>query len=309
MKGKRSTRAAALWYAGQGWKILPIWPVINGKCGCKHKNCKSIGKHPVSEFVPKGLENATSELAIVGRWWDRRRDWNLATSSWFRIDVDLHKNGLDKWRELIFDNAYFDTQFQTLVCKTPSGGLHYYFKPTSGYGLSNSTGKLPAGIDVRGHETGYTLLPPSNHVRGLYEWGENSPKDIEIPLPPEWLCKLVGKGDHNLKNVLFSERRTGPVDIEEFSVSRLVVQVVLGDRSGIDQGIISALVRAGATDDQIRAVFCQYPVGEKYREKERHGDNYLALSISKARAFVSGSNGQTGDPTLDDLLKKQEWQK
>lgn len=60
-------------------------------------------------------------------------------------------------------------------------------------------------------------------------------------------------------------------------------------RSERDQSVISRLVIVGLNDDEIRALFTAYPVGDKFKER---GDGYLALSIGKARA----SQAEAPDP-------------
>ena len=54
------------------------------------------------------------------------------------------------------------------------------------------------------------------------------------------------------------------------------------DRSKADYGVICDLVRLRLTDDEIRAVFARYPVGEKYRERGE-GNRYLGRTVGKAR--------------------------
>ncbi len=57
-------------------------------------------------------------------------------------------------------------------------------------------------------------------------------------------------------------------------------------RSERDQSVISRLVIAGLDDDEIRALFNGYPVGDRYKRRGQ-GDRYLALSIGKARASLA----------------------
>jgi len=56
------------------------------------------------------------------------------------------------------------------------------------------------------------------------------------------------------------------------------------DRSVGDYRVCCDLVRAGLSDDEIRAVFTHYPIGAKYAES---GDRYLSLTLGKARADVA----------------------
>jgi DNA-binding MarR family transcriptional regulator len=56
-----------------------------------------------------------------------------------------------------------------------------------------------------------------------------------------------------------------------------------GERSEADWRVVCELVRAGAADDDIHAVFVHFAIGSKFDEQ---GDKYLARTISKARAIA-----------------------
>ena len=80
-------------------------------------------------------------------------------------------------------------------------------------------------------------------------------------------------------------------------MKRLIVsQTTKGQRSETDQRVITAMLGAGHTPDEVRSVFQRYPIGQKYREKGASGDHYLAHSIDKARAYlaVEGSPTEIG---------------
>jgi len=66
-------------------------------------------------------------------------------------------------------------------------------------------------------------------------------------------------------------------------------------RSEADEAAITALLRAGHDEATVKAVFenSNWGIGEKYREKGRNADKYLAHSIAKAEAFLAQqSNSQ-----------------
>jgi hypothetical protein len=68
----------------------------------------------------------------------------------------------------------------TLTASTPRGGAHFFFKHVEG--VTNSSGSLPKGLDVRG-QGGYVLLSPSPG----YSWVDRSP----VAEAPEWLLDLI----------------------------------------------------------------------------------------------------------------------
>lgn len=273
---------AALWYARRDWRILPVWPMRDGWCSCGH-DCESPGKHPIEWLTGNWRKTATTDPDRIRYWWSKVPDANLATCSWLRIDVDTKERGKENWRDLIFDYGNVDT----VHCMTPSGGDHYYFRPPEKK-LGNGTGDLPGGIDVRGHGSGYTLLPPSNHVQGVYEWELSSrPDEVEIAAAPTWLVEMLPEAGDLSHEVDFDAMLPQP-GLARWGLSSLVEAAILGDRSRIDQAIITALVFEGATDDEIRAVFQHYDTTGKYAERGRDRDRYLAHSIAKARRYVAG---------------------
>lgn len=90
------------------------------------------------------------------------------------------------------------------------------------------------------------------------------------------------------------------VDVRELKVSnRLKGLIVRGwqegcgyqSRSELDMAVIDSMVSNGYSDDEIRAVFSKYTVGEKYREQ---GEDYLKHQIGAARAFI-GKEGNMKD--------------
>lgn len=289
---------SALWYAKRGWKILPIWPIRDGVCACganddKPGRCKSAGKHPIGFLVPDGISSATCDKKTIQGWWDRVPDANLATTSFLRVDVDTKHNGKDNWREV----SEVMGVPETVHCMTPSGGDHFYFCLPPGRTHGNAKGNLPGGIDIRGHEMGYTLLPPSNHLQGIYEWELSSrPDEIEIAIAPEWLLATIE--DETSRYTASFGRDGGRPNLDQWELSSIVRGIIEDDRSRVDQAIITALVRCGASDDDIRGVFRHYPTTGKYAEKGPHQDNYLALSISRARGFVDAHPDQYETPIL-----------
>jgi len=88
------------------------------------------------------------------------------------------------------------------------------------------------------------------------------------------------------------------VDVHQFKLSPHIMELILkgwqGDpyktRSEADQAVITALLNEGGTDNEIRAIFQKYPIGEKYRENGPHKDQYLRHSIGEAKAFLKDTS-------------------
>jgi RepB DNA-primase from phage plasmid len=85
------------------------------------------------------------------------------------------------------------------------------------------------------------------------------------------------------------------VDLAKFSLSERMRALIdngwsgapYKSRSEADMAVITALLKGGAQPDEIRAVFCAYRIGQKYREKGKHGDGYLRRSIGNASTFLA----------------------
>jgi len=96
------------------------------------------------------------------------------------IDVDLYKKGCnDIWNDLIKENG----DINTLTTKTPSGGLHYYFKYNAAV---HQTQNHKDNIDIRS-DGGYIMSPPSSINGNAYKYiNDSEPADM-----PEWLLNYL----------------------------------------------------------------------------------------------------------------------
>jgi hypothetical protein len=128
-------------YAG-GWHVFPL---------------REQGKTP---FLARGLYRATTDQTEIIRWWAR---WPLANiglncgaSGLIVPDFDVPKPEFEGARLL----AELRQDHPTTTAKTASGGVHLFYRQPEGLKLGNGSGKLPHGVDIRGHG-GYVLLAPS----------------------------------------------------------------------------------------------------------------------------------------------------
>lgn len=171
-------RQAALFYATQlDW---PIFPVV------------SRGKKPLGQVVPHGLKDATTNPALVERWWTDHPDANIATPTGPRatggcgldvIDAD-GRAGIEAWKHMKHRDCPdgcsaqqwceatggFDIRAEALTPGDPTKGpgRHIYI-PATGKGNSvKRNGASP--LDYRG-SGGYVVLPPSQSLAGVrYSW-------------------------------------------------------------------------------------------------------------------------------------------
>lgn len=159
--------AAALDYAGHGWRVFPTAEKI--------------------PRTPRGCLDATTDPGVIGEWWSRWPSADVAVATGgglIVLDVD-GEPGADTLHEL----ERVHEELPATVCAiTGGGGAHYCFKSTAA--VRCSAGKLGTGLDVRG-DGGYVIVPPSSHKSGRrYEWC-NPPDEVEVAPMPAWLLGLL----------------------------------------------------------------------------------------------------------------------
>ena len=104
-------RVAATAYAGQGWRILPVWWLVDAggdpvdptdttrhsgpfTCGCGNPYCETRGKHPIVK-LGRGMADASSDASVIESWWSKWPHANIAVATGSRtgivvVDLDLH---------------------------------------------------------------------------------------------------------------------------------------------------------------------------------------------------------------------------
>ena len=161
---------------GYGERNLPIFP------------CQQRGKEPACS---RGVHDATSNLDRIHAWWGPCNYLNIGLacgepSGLFIIDVD-GAEGEDTLRRLEEIHGPLPPTREAITGR--NGGRHAYFR-LGKHKVGNSTGKLGAGIDVRG-TGGYVLLPPSIHPSGRpYNWSVDNAD--HIAWAPDWLHAIIG---------------------------------------------------------------------------------------------------------------------
>ncbi|HAT50435.1 MAG: bifunctional DNA primase/polymerase [Nitrospirae bacterium] len=163
-----SQQEAALCYVEHfKWSVFPLhWIDDNGCCSCNDNECKSQGKHPLVKW---GNE-ATTDHDQITQWWSKWPKANIgiatgAKSGLVVLDVDVDSGGEASLNKLL---DQYGPLPETIRVKTGSGGEHIYFKHPGGK-VGNSASKVGAGLDIRG-DGGYVVAPPSNHLKGNYQW-------------------------------------------------------------------------------------------------------------------------------------------
>lgn len=294
---------AAIWYARHGWHVIPLHaPLFDeaGRCiGCTCEQwrrerqpsyvCPTPGKHPrLSDWE----HNASRDLDTVAGWWRRWPASNVGVaagrSGLLAFDLDSYKDNYQGAQLLE------PADLETVTSLTGSGGSHLIYRIDEDAPYTNAKGALPSGIDIRAHG-GQFVAPPSMHPSGRrYAWelGYGPHEIAPAPLPAHIAAILDAHRTTTTVPVQFAASVLPKPRLDRWPLSRRVADLIQttptrGQRSENDQTVISALIMAGATDDDIRAVFEHYPIGTqgRYREKGANALRYLSLSIAKARAW------------------------
>lgn len=137
------------------------------------------GKAPLTRH---GHLDATTDEAVIRRWWKRRPDANVGVA----IPAGLVVVDIDDMEALLRLKAE-DRVLPATVKSTTGRGLHLYYRTEAE--IRNAVQLFP-GVDLRG-VGGYVVAPPSIHPTGAnYRW--------EVPLSwtnlteaPGWIGKDV----------------------------------------------------------------------------------------------------------------------
>lgn len=149
---------AAQLYTVFGWRVVPCRP---GKKVPALKDWTNV---------------ATTSIDQVREWWTGPyKDCGVCivtgeASGLYVLDVDVAdgKQGAATLKALLAKRGVAKMP-ETYTVRTPSGGLHFYFKyPKDGRVIRNDAGsKLGPGLDIRG-EGGQVVAPPTPG----YRWAE-----------------------------------------------------------------------------------------------------------------------------------------
>lgn len=127
----------ALLLAQRGLRIFPLVP---------------NKKRPA---IKRFYDEATTDPALIRAWWSERPDYNIGVATGgglIVVDIDAKPERDGRaWAELMD----LDSDFKV---RTPSGGLHLYFRAESE--IANNSDRLAKGVDVRGYH-GFVVGPGS----------------------------------------------------------------------------------------------------------------------------------------------------
>ena len=204
---KNKLTLSAEWYANFGWKILPCYGIVDGRCTCgqEHPEPKDVGKHPA---INSWNKDASSDLSQVSKWWEQSPNQNIGvmcrSSGFLVIDIDPRHGGHNSYEK--FEALVEGALPPTVEARTGAynvkdkvlRGRHLFYKCDPYEDLLGNLNKLGLkGIDVK--HNGYVLIAPSVHFSGTnYEWVEGKgPHEIEMAEAPEELLKTLRKSNRS----------------------------------------------------------------------------------------------------------------
>lgn len=185
---KTGLEAYANYAMSLGWDPVAVWGVnAEGACSCPNGlQCKSPGKHPINNGWQSRDRMTKPDAYDIFAMNTHPVNIGLRTgtiSGFWALDIDP-KSGGDE--SLLSLESQYGTLPPTRVHRTGSGGRHYLFKLPKHFEVTNSRGRLPRGIDVRGNG-GFIVAPGSITPVGDYRTEVNA----DIADAPDWLLSLI----------------------------------------------------------------------------------------------------------------------
>lgn len=224
--------ATARWCAGRGWPVHPLAPgrkTPAGNCeacrqpGHTHRGCGC----PAAGRWCHGFHAATLDSSRIEQWWGANPGFGVGIACGLAglvvVDIDAHERELPGRDRLLpgieisdgVDLTGLANGFHTigvlaalrgsrspadddttLRVRTPSGGLHVWYRAHSGHRWQCSTGSggraLAWQVDIRAHG-GYIVAPGSVTEAGRYE--PVGPVRQPAPLPA-WLARELARTGH-----------------------------------------------------------------------------------------------------------------
>lgn len=195
------------YYAGKGWKPIPIHVMINGWCSCGKRPCgdvgegdarvtagKNAGKHPVQSSWNQPSAWCDNE-ARIRQFWGAVNGIPYSVgivcgtpSGVWVLDVDPRNGGMESLDKLEQDNH--DVLPPTLTLTSGSGGRHFYFRMPEGKRLKKGPlHKSYPGIDVQADGAQVVAHPSAHASGGRYEW--DVPADTPVADAPDWLLDMI----------------------------------------------------------------------------------------------------------------------
>lgn len=196
----------AIDYLDAGMRLIPIHPIVNGKCSCGNEHCQAAGKHPLrSNWQNQRLVDSAT---LDDVWRDVYKCNGLGFAldqDHIVLDVDPRNGGTESLIELQKDTGIDFIECCNAIVKTGGNGLHFYFKKAEAANLGWKLPEKYRGLDIK-QFGGFVISAGSAHVSGnIYDWYsfEKSKLDSLSVLPKE-IAALLTRGYSEYKSSIKS---------------------------------------------------------------------------------------------------------
>lgn len=199
--------------AESGSPVLPLWWVDfhTGKCGCGKPTCPSPGKHPVSDLVPDGKDDATTDLQKIRGMW-RAGPWNIGRrlDQLLVVDCDIRSGFQKTLKQWVAEGKDLPPTYTMLTGRYGTvRGLQLIYKLPQGIDFKREPWP---GVEIKYGDKGYVVAAWSFHFTGemyLPAWG-----DVPYTDPPAWLIEHARKpattNGHTTTQPVVSRSYVGP---------------------------------------------------------------------------------------------------
>jgi hypothetical protein len=276
---------AAVAYAEAGLKVLATWGIdADGNCECGQRGCKK-GKHPITEFFPRGFHSGTTDRATLRKVWKKHPNANVAIvpdNELFVVDIDGQAG------QAAIDALNFP---KTVAAKT-ARGVHLYFTTLSRRRLQS----FPE-VDCRHDGNGYVLAPPSRHPTGVrYRWLNGASRSALVVIPRGASVGLKRKLNVSLGGLREPTKAWRSVYLRYRKMLHPRVKFLIdykqaagfeGDRSKCIYEIVADLHRVKASADEIETILWHNPYF-----LAKHGKDLPALHTELGRILSKLGDAQ-----------------
>ena len=201
-------------YLDAHMRLIPLYPLIHGKCGCPDPECTSAAKHPLrSNWQHQRLVDTATLYEVWhevygcnGLGWALDQDHIV-------IDVDPRNGGNESLEKLQKDLDIDLFDLCNAIVKTGGQGLHFYFKKLDSAILGWKMPSAYKGIDVK-QGGGFVVIAGSMHASGNeYEWHSAAKSCLDnLEVIPEKLAALLAKSHAEHREAV---KASGTADLDE----------------------------------------------------------------------------------------------
>jgi len=283
-------------YLNAGLRLIPLYPIVGGKCSCGNTECQAAAKHPLRSNWQNQRLVDTATLHDV--WNDVYHCNGLGFAldqDHIVLDFDPRNGGAVSLESLQKDLAIDLFASCSAIVKTGGDGWHFYFKKPA----ENLGWKLPSkypGADIK-MAGGFVVIAGSAHASGKqYEFFSFDKSDLEnlTELPSE-VAALLARGYESHKASL-SESGLG--DVEEIADMLSYISADVGYEDWIKIGMATHHATGGS-----------YEGSKVWDDWSKSGSSYKSGECDvKWHSFGKYNSKPAGMGSLVHIARQAGWE-